>query len=97
LTTGKVEQEMTDRDRGLLILSVGGMRAWAAGLRGRHKEVSPLGSSEMSRLLRSAPAQDFMDDLRLLENAKLGRKGKLRVVDRIWRGWGVDGRGTLGR
>ncbi|KAJ9116572.1 hypothetical protein QFC20_000504 [Naganishia adeliensis] len=78
LTTGKVEQEMTDRDRGLLLLSVGGMRAWAAGLRGQHKE-------------------DFMDDLRLLENAKLGRKGKLRVVDRIWRGWGVNGRGTLGK
>lgn len=38
-----------------------------------------------------------MDDLRLLENAKLGRKGKLRVIDRIWRGWGVDGRGTLGK
>jgi hypothetical protein len=42
LTTGKVEQEMTDRDRGLLILSVGGMRAWAAGLRGQHKEVCSL-------------------------------------------------------
>lgn len=39
LTTEKVEQEMTDRDRGLLLLSVGGMRAWAAGLRGQHKEV----------------------------------------------------------
>ncbi|KAJ9125559.1 hypothetical protein QFC22_000521 [Naganishia vaughanmartiniae] len=78
LTAGKVEQEMSDRERGLLILSVGGMRAWAAGLRGQHKE-------------------DFMDDLRLLESAKLGRKGKLRVVDRIWRGWGVDGRGTLGK
>ncbi|KAJ9109213.1 hypothetical protein QFC21_000542 [Naganishia friedmannii] len=78
LTTGKVEQEMSDRERGLLILSVGGMRAWAAGLRGQHKE-------------------DFMDDLRLLESAKLGRKGKLRVVDRIWRGWGIDGRGTLGK
>lgn len=78
LTSGKVEQEMSDRERGLLILSVGGMRAWAAGLRGQHKE-------------------DFMDDLRLLESAKLGRKGKLRVVDRIWRGWGIDGRGTLGK
>jgi hypothetical protein len=35
--------------------------------------------------------------LRLLENAKLGREGKLRVVDRMWRGWSIDGRGTLGR
>jgi nuclear-control-of-ATPase protein 2 len=82
---------------GVLISSVGGMRVWADGLRGERKEVSPLGSGEMSLLLKSAPAQDFMDDLRLLENAKLGREGKLRVVDRMWRGWSIDGRGTLGR
>lgn len=48
LTTGKVEQEMTDRDRGLLLLSVGGMRAWAAGLRGQHKEVRTVLSQEVS-------------------------------------------------
>ncbi|ODN79548.1 hypothetical protein L202_03503 [Cryptococcus amylolentus CBS 6039] len=37
----------------------------------------------------------FMDDLRMLENPSLGRGDKLRVVERIWRCWGVDGRGKV--
>lgn len=40
LLANKGEQEMSDRDRGLLILSVGKMRHWAAGLRGVNREVS---------------------------------------------------------
>ena len=39
LTAPEDDQEMTQRDRGLLIVSVSGMRTWAAGL-GSSREVS---------------------------------------------------------
>jgi nuclear-control-of-ATPase protein 2 len=39
LTAPEEEQQMTQRDRGLLIVSVSGMRTWAAGL-GSSREVS---------------------------------------------------------
>jgi hypothetical protein len=39
LTAPEDEHEMTQRDRGLLIVSVSGMRTWAAGL-GSSREVS---------------------------------------------------------
>jgi len=41
LTAPEDEHEMTQRDRGLLIVSVSGMRTWAAGL-GSSREVSLL-------------------------------------------------------
>lgn len=41
LTAPEDENEMTQRDRGLLIVSVSGMRTWAAGL-GNSREVSYL-------------------------------------------------------
>jgi hypothetical protein len=34
-----------------------------------------------------------LDDLRLVEDPSLPREDKLHVVDRIWRSWGVDGKG----
>ena len=39
MTAPEDEHEMTQRDRGLLIVSVSGMRTWAAGL-GSSREVS---------------------------------------------------------
>ncbi len=39
ITSPKDEQEMLDRDRGLLIVSVSGMRSWATGLGGSNREV----------------------------------------------------------
>lgn len=74
LGDSQVDQKaMSDKDRGLLLLSVGRVRVWAAGLRGRSRE-------------------DLLDDLRLLEDSTLSRSDKLFVVNRIWRGWGYDGR-----
>ena len=73
LTGPKHEDRMTDQDHGLLIVTVSGMRTWAAGLSGGGR-------------------QGFLEDLRLLEDTGLQRRDKLRVVERIWRCWGVDGR-----
>lgn len=64
---------MSDRDRGLLIVGVSGMRTWAAGLGGTRREA-------------------FLEDLRMVEDPGLGRVDKLKVVDRMWRCWGIDGR-----
>ena len=51
LTAPEDEHEMTQRDRGLLIVSVSGMRTWAAGL-GSSREVSLLfGLSLMAGIL----------------------------------------------
>ncbi|KAK4683942.1 nuclear control of ATPase protein 2, partial [Tremellales sp. Uapishka_1] len=72
LTYPKNEEEMTDRDRGLLIVSVSGLRSWATGLGGSREA--------------------FLDDLRMVENPKLTRGDKLRVVERIWRCWGTEGK-----
>jgi nuclear-control-of-ATPase protein 2 len=72
LTAPKNEQELSERERGLLIVSVSGMRTWAAGL----------GSTK----------EPFLEDLRMIENPYLSRGDKLRVIERIWRCWGVDGR-----
>lgn len=69
-------EDLPDRDRGLLIVSVTGLRTWSAGLRSRKKD-------------------GFLDDLRLIEDTKLTRGHKLRVVERIWRCWGYDGRGGI--
>ncbi|KAL1407260.1 Nuclear control of ATPase protein 2 [Vanrija albida] len=66
---------MSDRDRGTLIVSVSGLRTWAAGITSTRRE-------------------GFLDDLRMVEDPVLGRDDKLRVVERIYRCWGVDGRGT---
>ncbi|WVQ83182.1 hypothetical protein IAT38_005321 [Cryptococcus sp. DSM 104549] len=73
ITSPKDAQEMPDRDRGLLIVNVSGMRTWATGLAGSARG-------------------EFMDDLRMVEDPALSRGDKLRVVERIWRCWGVDGR-----
>ena len=42
--------------------------------------------------LSGASKEGFLDDLRLIEEPILSRGDKLRVVERIWRGWGVDGK-----
>jgi hypothetical protein len=73
LTAPKKTQELPDRDRGLLIVSVTGMRTWAAGLGGSGREA-------------------FLGDLRMVEDTRLSRGDKLRVVERIWRCFGTDGR-----
>lgn len=73
LTAPKAQDEMSDRDRGLLIVSVTGMRTWAAGLGGTRRDA-------------------FLGDLRMVEDPALKRVDKLRVVERIWRCFGVDGR-----
>ena len=39
LTSPKHGEELSDRGRGLLIVSVSGMRSWAAGLSGSNREV----------------------------------------------------------
>jgi hypothetical protein len=36
--------------------------------------------------------QGFLDDLRMVEDPVLSRGDKLRVLERIWRCWGIDGR-----
>ncbi|WVR04733.1 hypothetical protein IAU60_001744 [Kwoniella sp. DSM 27419] len=76
ITAPKDSQEMSDKDRGLLIVSVSGLRTWAAGLGGSGREA-------------------FMDDLRMVEDPVLSRGDKLRVVERIWRCWGVEGKRNL--
>jgi len=40
ITATQGEREMTDKDRGLLILAVGNLRKWAAGLRTSDRGVS---------------------------------------------------------
>ncbi|WRT64668.1 uncharacterized protein IL334_001602 [Kwoniella shivajii] len=72
ITSPKHAQELSEKDRGLLIVSVSGMRTWATGLSGNSRE-------------------SFMDDLRMVEDPILGRGDKLRVIERIWRCWGVEG------
>ncbi|RSH92300.1 Nuclear control of ATPase protein 2 [Saitozyma podzolica] len=72
LTTPKHDEEMSDRDRGLLIVSVSGLRTWAGGLGGNR--------------------DPFLGDLRMVEDPSMRRGDKLRVVERIWRCWGMDGR-----
>lgn len=76
ITAPKKEEKMSDKDRGLLIVGVSGMRSWAAGLSGAGRE-------------------GFLDDLRLVEEPALSRGDKLRVVERIWRCWGVEGKGKF--
>lgn len=88
LTAPEDDQEMTQRDRGLLIVSVSGMRTWAAGL-GSSREVS---CAKIRQNCSELTGQSFLDDLRMVENPTLGRRDKLQVVQRIWRCWGVDGR-----
>jgi len=73
LTSPKKEEQMSYKDRGLLIVGVSSMRTWAAGLSGGSRE-------------------GFLDDLRLVEEPGLGRADKLRVIERIWRCWGTDGK-----
>ncbi|WWD21611.1 hypothetical protein CI109_106097 [Kwoniella shandongensis] len=76
ITAPKGKEEMSDRDRGLLIVSVSGMRTWAAGLGGSSRDA-------------------FLGDLRMVEDPGLTRGDKLRVVERIWRCWGVEGKKTV--
>lgn len=76
LTAPKNSQELPDRDRGLLIVSMTGLRTWAAGLGGGSREA-------------------FLADLRMVEDARMSRGDKLRVVERIWRCFGTDGRRKL--
>ncbi|WWC59570.1 uncharacterized protein I303_102126 [Kwoniella dejecticola CBS 10117] len=73
ITSPKDVQEMSDRDRGLVIISVSSLRTWATGLSGSSRE-------------------SFMDDLRMIEDPRLRTGDKLRVVERIWRCWGVEGK-----
>ncbi|EIW71171.1 hypothetical protein TREMEDRAFT_27296 [Tremella mesenterica DSM 1558] len=73
ITSPKSEEKMSDEAHGLLIVSVSGMRTWAAGLGGASREA-------------------FLEDLRMVEDTELLRRDKLRVLDRIWRCWGIDGR-----
>lgn len=44
-------------------------------------------------VLGASKREAFLDDLRMVEDPVLKREDKLRVVERIWRCWGVDGRG----
>ncbi|OCF33869.1 hypothetical protein I316_04581 [Kwoniella heveanensis BCC8398] len=76
ITAPKDTQEMSDKDRGLLIVSVSGLRTWATGLSGNNRE-------------------GFMDDLRMVEDPRLTRGDKLRVVERIWRSWGAEGKRSV--
>jgi hypothetical protein len=73
LNAPKKEEQMSNKDRGLLIVGVSSMRTWAAGLGGSNRE-------------------GLLDDLRLVEEPGLGRVDKLRVIERIWRCWGTDGK-----
>lgn len=79
---------MSDRERGRLIVSVSGMRTWAAGLGGSKREVGSIRADRRGPLME----QPFLGDLRLIEDPSLSRGDKLRVIDRIIRSWGVDGR-----
>jgi nuclear control of ATPase protein 2 len=38
--------------------------------------------------LHSRLREGFLEDITDLEDADLGRRAKLRVVDRMWRNWG---------
>ncbi|RSH79789.1 Nuclear control of ATPase protein 2 [Apiotrichum porosum] len=73
LTAPEDEARMSDKDRGLIIVSVSGLRTWATGI-------------------SSARREAFLDDLRMVEDPGLARDDKLRVVERMWRCWGMDGR-----
>jgi nuclear-control-of-ATPase protein 2 len=73
LTAPEDDTRMSDRDRGLIIVSVSGLRTWAVGISSRRREA-------------------FLDDLRMVEDPGLWRADKLRVVERMWRCWGMDGR-----
>jgi nuclear-control-of-ATPase protein 2 len=88
ITAPKKDEEMSDTDRGLLILGVSSMRSWAAGLAGGNRGVSAGVMVYWAELTDQA----FLDDLRMVEDPVLSRGDKLRVVERIWRCWGVDGR-----
>ncbi|KIR60442.1 hypothetical protein I314_03737 [Cryptococcus bacillisporus CA1873] len=44
-------------------------------------------------VLGASKREAFLDDLRMVENPILKREDKLRVIERVWRCWGVDGRG----
>lgn len=46
----------------------------------------------MSRRRQQQQREAFLEDLADLEDARLGREDKLRVVERMWRSWG----GVLG-
>lgn len=72
ITSTKEDGRMNDRDRGMLIVDVSGLRVWAAGIKRSKREA-------------------FLSDIRLFEDQNLDRDDKLRVVDRIWRCWGIDG------
>lgn len=76
ITSTNEDGRMDDRDRGMLIVDVSGLRVWAAGMKRSRREA-------------------FLSDLRMFENQKLDRDDKLRVVDRMWRCWGLDGTRTI--
>ena len=57
---------------GLLLLSVSSLRQYA----------------ETSLPLRSRLREGFLEDVGDLEDPRLGREEKMRVVERMWRSWG---------
>ena len=57
---------------GLLLLSVTHLRKYA----------------ETTLPANSRLREGFLEDVADLEDPKLGREDKLRVVDRMWRSWG---------
>jgi nuclear control of ATPase protein 2 len=57
---------------GLLLLSVSSLRQYA----------------ETCLPLRSRLREGFLDDVGDLEDPRLGREEKMRVVERMWRSWG---------
>lgn len=76
LTAPKKDEQMSDKNRGLIIVGVSGLRTWATGLSGGSRE-------------------GFLNDLRMVEDPTMSRGDKLRVVERIWRCWGTDGKRRL--
>ncbi|WWC86785.1 uncharacterized protein L201_001664 [Kwoniella dendrophila CBS 6074] len=73
ITSPKDSEEMSNKDRGLLIVSVSNLRTWSTGL------------------VPGSSREHFIDDLRMIENPLLKRGDKFRVIERIWRCWGIDG------
>jgi nuclear-control-of-ATPase protein 2 len=73
ITAPEDDARLSNRDRGMIIVSVSGLRTWAVGM-------------------GSSTRQNFLDDLRMVENPALARVDKLRVVERMWRCWGLDGK-----
>ena len=63
---------MTPLTSGLLLLSVARLRRYA----------------ETALPARSRLREGFLEDVADLEDPRLGRADKLRVLDRMWRSWG---------